>query len=69
MPTSISRTLHVRHSWDRSAGTLIAQEAGARVEGLHGAPASEAMVLAAGSALFPALHEALTALGADEQGY
>ena len=57
------------HSWDRSAGALIATEAGARVEGFHGAPASEAMVLAAGSALFPALHEALTALGADEQGY
>ena len=56
------------HAWDRAAGALIATEAGARVEGLHGAPASEAMVLAAGSALFPALHGALVALGADEQG-
>jgi len=57
------------HAWDHAAGALIAAEAGARVEGFHGAPASEAMVLAAGSALFPALHGALTALGADEQGY
>jgi myo-inositol-1(or 4)-monophosphatase len=57
------------HAWDRAAGTLIAQEAGARVEGFHGAPASEAMVLAAGRALFPALHGALTALGADGGDY
>ena len=57
------------HLWDRSAGALIATEAGARVEDLHGAPASEAMVLAAGPALFPALHGALIALGADGQGY
>ena len=57
------------HAWDRAAGALIATEAGARVEDLHGAPASEAMVLAAGPALFPALHRALIDLGADEQGY
>ena len=57
------------HAWDRSAGALIAEEAGARVEGFHGAPASEAMVLGAGSALFPALHGALTALGADGRDY
>jgi myo-inositol-1(or 4)-monophosphatase len=57
------------HAWDRSAGALIAQEAGARVEGLHGASASEAMVLAAGSALFPVLHDALTALGAGSSDY
>jgi myo-inositol-1(or 4)-monophosphatase len=56
-------------AWDRAAGALIAEEAGARVEGLHGAPASEAMVLAAGSALFPVLHDALTALGADGRDY
>ncbi|HET9168983.1 MAG TPA: inositol monophosphatase family protein [Actinospica sp.] len=57
------------HAWDRAAGALIAEEAGARVEGFHGAPASEAMVLAAGSALFPALHGALTVLGADDRDY
>ncbi|MBR7829739.1 inositol monophosphatase [Actinospica sp. MGRD01-02] len=55
--------------WDHAAGALIAQEAGARVEGFHGAPASEAMVLAAGTALFPALHDALAALGADDRDY
>jgi myo-inositol-1(or 4)-monophosphatase len=57
------------HAWDRSAGALIAAEAGARVEGFHGTPASESMVLAAGPALFPALHEALVGLGAHEPGY
>jgi myo-inositol-1(or 4)-monophosphatase len=55
--------------WDHAAGALIAEEAGARVEGFHGAPASEAMVLAAGTALFPALHDALAALGADDRDY
>ena len=55
--------------WDRAAGALIATEAGARVEGFHGAPASESMVLAAGPGLFPVLHEALVGLGADEPGY
>ncbi|MBR7836232.1 inositol monophosphatase [Actinospica durhamensis] len=55
--------------WDRAAGALIATEAGARVEGFHGTPASESMVLAAGPALFPVLHEALVGLGADEPGY
>ena len=57
------------HAWDRAAGALIAEEAGARVEGFHGAPASEAMVLGAGSALFPVLHAALAALGADGRDY
>lgn len=55
--------------WDRSAGALIATEAGARVEGFHRAPASESMVLAAGPGLFPVLHEALVGLGAAEPGY
>lgn len=57
------------HLWDHAAGALITTEAGARVEGFHGTPASEAMVLAAGPSLFPALHEALVGLGADEPGY
>jgi myo-inositol-1(or 4)-monophosphatase len=56
-------------AWDRSAGTLMATEAGAVVEGFHGAPASEEMVLAAGPELFADLHGALLALGADEPGY
>lgn len=42
--------------WDVAAGGLIAQEAGAIVTGRNGAPAGEAMVIAAG----PALHALLT---------
>ena len=57
------------HAWDRAAGALVATEAGAVVEGFHGAPASEEMVLAAGPALFRGLHGALLALGAGEPGY
>lgn len=54
--------------WDLSAGGLIATEAGARVEGLRGAPAGFPMVLAAGPALFDALHDLLTGLDADADG-
>lgn len=57
------------HSWDRAAGSLVATEAGAVVEGFHGAPASEEMVLAAGPGLFAELHGALLALGAGEPDY
>ena len=57
------------HAWDRAAGALIATEAGAAVEGFHGAPASEEMVLAAGPGVFRDLHGALLDLGADEPGY
>ncbi len=57
------------HDWDRAAGTLIATEAGAIVEGFHGQSASEAMVLAAPPGTFTALHDALVELGADASGY
>lgn len=57
------------HDWDRSAGALIATEAGARIEGFHGQPASEAMVLAAPPGTFTVLHDALVALGADASDY
>ena len=57
------------HDWDRSAGTLIATEAGGLVQGLHGEAASEAMVLAAPPGTFTALHDALVALGADAPDY
>jgi myo-inositol-1(or 4)-monophosphatase len=57
------------HDWDRSAGTLIATEAGAIVAGLHGAAASEAMVLAAPKGTFSVLHDALVELGADAEDY
>ncbi len=51
--------------WDLSAGRLIATEAGARVEGLHGEQAGARLVLAAGPGVFPALHDLLASLGPD----
>jgi myo-inositol-1(or 4)-monophosphatase len=57
------------HDWDRSAGALIATEAGAVVGGFHGRAASEAMVLAAPEGTFTALHDALVGLGADAEDY
>lgn len=51
--------------WDLAAGALVAREAGARVEGLHGGPPGERLVLAAGPALFAALHDLLAPLGPD----
>jgi myo-inositol-1(or 4)-monophosphatase len=53
--------------WDLSAGRLIATEAGARVEGLRGAPAGAPLVLAAGPGVFDALHDLLVSLDADSQ--
>ena len=52
--------------WDLSAGRLIATEAGARVEGLHGRVAAHALVLAAAPGVFAALHDLLAAGGADQ---
>ncbi len=51
--------------WDLSAGRLIATEAGARVEGLHGKPASHDLVIAAAPAVFDDLHDLLAAADAD----
>lgn len=54
--------------WDLAAGTLIAREAGARVEGLDGGPPGvpidRGMTLAAPPDLFEDLHAALVAAGA-----
>src|SRR5690606_40280712 len=49
-------------AWDIAAGALIVQEAGGRVEGLHGAPASPELTIAAGPGTFEALHELLVPL-------
>jgi myo-inositol-1(or 4)-monophosphatase len=54
--------------WDYAAGALIAAEAGAVVGGLHGAPPSTSMTVAAGPGLFPALAEALADLDAERDG-
>jgi myo-inositol-1(or 4)-monophosphatase len=55
------------HPWDWAAGTLIAREAGARVEGMHGGPPARQMVVAANPALFPLLHDLLVELGAGSE--
>ena len=51
--------------WDLCAGGLIAREAGAQVEGLHGRPASHDLVVAAGPGVFGELHDLLASCDAD----
>lgn len=51
--------------WDLAAGALIAEESGAVVGGLAGAEAGPDLVIAAGPALFPALHDLLAPLRPD----
>jgi myo-inositol-1(or 4)-monophosphatase len=48
--------------WDYAAGGLIAEEAGARVTGLGGRPASPSFTVAAGPGLYEELTEVLAAL-------
>ena len=43
--------------WDHAAGALIASEAGARVQGLNGDPATSEMLIAAHPSMFDALHD------------
>ncbi len=52
-------------TWDVAAGGLVAAEAGARVAGLRGRPASEEFTLAAAPELFGQLHDLLAGLNAD----
>ncbi|MEU5994454.1 inositol monophosphatase family protein [Spirillospora sp. NPDC047418] len=49
-------------AWDIAAGGLIVREAGGRVEGLHGTPASPELTVAAGPGTFEALHALLAPL-------
>lgn len=49
--------------WDLAAGQLIAEEAGARVEGLHGADPAELLVVCAPADLFDPLHALLLDCG------
>jgi myo-inositol-1(or 4)-monophosphatase len=51
--------------WDHAAGGLVAVEAGVVVAGLHGAPPSDRLVLAAAPNLFGPLHDLLVEAGAD----
>ncbi|GAA3757985.1 myo-inositol-1(or 4)-monophosphatase [Spinactinospora alkalitolerans] len=54
--------------WDWGAAALVAQEAGARVGGLRGAPANPDLLIAAVPGLFEELHDLLEPLGADTDG-
>jgi myo-inositol-1(or 4)-monophosphatase len=49
--------------WDMAAGALIAQEAGVRVAGLHGEPASELIIVAAPEPLFGRFESVLLEAG------
>ena len=49
--------------WDHAGGALIAAEAGAKVAGLHGVPASRALTIAAEPALWDQLEPILDELG------
>ncbi len=51
--------------WDYAAAGLVATEAGARVGGLHGRPASGELFVAATPAVFDPLHQLLAGLEAD----
>jgi len=55
---------HGLSPWDFPAATLIATEAGIRVEGLDGTPPNSTLTLAAPPGTFEALHDALAAAGA-----
>jgi myo-inositol-1(or 4)-monophosphatase len=51
--------------WDVAAAGLVAAEAGVRLGGLRGAPASRELTVAAPEPLFGALHDLLAELDAD----
>jgi myo-inositol-1(or 4)-monophosphatase len=55
---------HGLSPWDFAAATLIATEAGVRVEGLESAPPNTTLILAAPPGTFESLHAALVAAGA-----
>jgi myo-inositol-1(or 4)-monophosphatase len=54
--------------WDRAAGGLIAEEAGATVAGLRGRPPSPDFTMAAGPGLFGELHDLLVSLNPERDG-
>lgn len=56
------------NAWDMAAGGLVATEAGARIGGLGGAPASVAMTVASRDPLFTELCDTLVELGAADAG-
>jgi myo-inositol-1(or 4)-monophosphatase len=54
------------YEWDWAAGALIAREAGARVDGLHGRPPGRHTTLAANPVLFDLMHHVLVASQASD---
>lgn len=56
---------HGLNAWDFAAGALIASEAGVRVAGIDGGPATERLTIAAMPALWDELSEAIIAAGGD----
>jgi myo-inositol-1(or 4)-monophosphatase len=54
------------HPWDWAAGTVIAREAGARVDGLLGRPPGSHVTLVANPRLWQALHDLLVDSGAGD---
>lgn len=48
-------------AWDIAAGALIVEEAGGRVEGMHGTPPGPEFTMAAAPDVFDALHDGLLA--------
>lgn len=55
---------HGLNAWDFGAGALIASEAGLRVAGIDGGPATEKLLIAAVPGTWEALHDALIKAGA-----
>lgn len=56
---------HGLNSWDFAAGALIASEAGVKVAGIDGGPATERLTIAAMPELWTPLHDAIIAAGGD----
>lgn len=57
---------HGLNAWDFAAGALIASEAGVRVAGIDGGPATERLLIAAFPSTWDALRDALVEAGADD---
>ncbi|WP_152649843.1 inositol monophosphatase family protein [Demequina oxidasica] len=57
---------HGLNAWDFAAGALIATEAGLRVSGIDGGPASERLLIAAVPGTWGALRDALIEAGAED---
>lgn len=56
---------HGLNAWDFAAGALIASEAGVKVAGIDGGPATERLTIAAMPELWEPLHDAIISAGGD----